>query len=358
PQPLDAPQDVFLRAGAETLDVAQPLLATGGFQLIKVSDAQLLVEPLCQLRADARHAGQFPEAGRQLPPELLVIGHDAGGQPLVDFLLKRLADAFDATQFAPAPDGLDVFRKKLDGAGRAPVGPHLEGVFPLQLKEISDLGQYPRELQILHKASTSATHSYSTGASRSNQPASSESMRTGACTDPPHCTQATRPTHATSVASPRPRAAPATRSQRLPPAKLRAAAHRPRTWPSTAGGSTSAAKTTGRPKLSGTPPASLKLPAMGPARRSASQRPSPAPPSSRAALKNPRRYRRTIHKVAPAARTASSQFTPSPGLLEQGQELLVFGPEPLKFIRQVQGGQDRHPMSRHMPIDRLQLAEF
>src|SRR5690606_27839387 len=199
---------------------------------------------------------------------------------------------------------------------------------------------------------------YSTGASRSNQPASSESMRTGACTDPPHCTQATRPTHATSVASPRPRAAPATRSQRLPPAKLRAAAHRPRTWPSTAGGSTSAAKTTGRPKLSGTPPASLKLPAMGPACRSASQRPSPAPPSSRAALKKPRRYRRTIHKVAPAARTASSQFTPSPGLLEQGQELLVFGPEPLKFIRQVQGGQDRHPMSRHMPIDRLQLAEF
>src|SRR5690606_9048611 len=235
--------------------------------------------------------------------------------------------------------------------------PHFEGIFSLQLQQIGNFIQDPRELQVFHTGSTSANHWYRAGASRKSHPARKESTRAGAYSDPPHWTQATMAIPAMATASPRPSNAPATRFQR-PPSLARAAAACPAQWPRTAGGSASTTNMAGRPNPVGTPPTASSHAAHAPAQPRAIPSPKAAPPSSRAALTTPRRQRRSIHHTGPAPRTASSQFTRLFGLLQQGQELPVLGPQPLQLVGQVKGGQDRDAMPGHVPVRGLQLTEL
>src|SRR5690606_4287132 len=170
--------------------------------------------------------------------------------------------------------------------------------------------------------------------------------------------QATRPTKATSATSATPSSAPARRSQPAQPAPRAAAVQRPAQWPATAGGSTRATKLAGRPSHVGTPPTASNPAASADPYRTANPNPRATPPSSRPARQKPCRWRTSARRPAAASKTASSQFTPLLGLLQQGQKLPVLGPQPLHFVGQVNSRQNRDPVAGHVAIGRLQLAKL
>ena len=129
-------QDLLLALRAEPRQRAQPLLLGRFLQLGERGDAELLPDPPCRLRPEARQAHELDDLLRH---ELLALGqrlHLAELDDLDDLVLDRLADSREAL-------GLPVERELRDRPAGLPdprrrpaVGEHPEGVLSLELAQV------------------------------------------------------------------------------------------------------------------------------------------------------------------------------------------------------------------------------
>src|SRR5439155_23853746 len=101
---LDALEDLFLRLGAEALELGDFSPLTRRFQLVEVVDAKLVIKGLYFLRTESGHAQHREQPGRGLLLEIFVPGQFARGDESGDLLLERVADAAQLAEFAGRDD--------------------------------------------------------------------------------------------------------------------------------------------------------------------------------------------------------------------------------------------------------------
>ena len=105
------------------------------FELLDGFDAQLVVQGLDLLRAQAGDFEHRDQPGRGRSLQLLVILQLAGGDEFGDLLLERLADAFDFAQALFGDELVQRLAQRLERARGILIGAGLERVLALQLQQ-------------------------------------------------------------------------------------------------------------------------------------------------------------------------------------------------------------------------------
>ena len=121
-------------------------------QVLQRRDAQALVDDAHGLGPDARDPQQVDEARRDLGPQPLVDGHVPGRRELDDLVADRLAHARDRPAVARGVRRRDVERGPGDGVGGPVVGDGLEHDLALDLEDVADLVEDPREVAVGRRA--------------------------------------------------------------------------------------------------------------------------------------------------------------------------------------------------------------
>ena len=117
-------------------------------QVVDRLDAELRVDLPDGLGSEPGDAQQLDQARRDLRAEAVVVGHVAGRRQLLDLVADRLADARDLGRL-PGPVGRhEVDRAASDGVGRAVIGDRLEDELALELEDVADLVEDPREVAV------------------------------------------------------------------------------------------------------------------------------------------------------------------------------------------------------------------
>ena len=142
PPPLDPFQDVRLRLLPEPRQTRHLARFAGALEVLERVDLQLLVERLDLLGPEAGHLEHRHQSRRRGRLEFLVISQPAGRHQFADLLLERLADPLD---FPQPPLGHQLVQRLVQRLHRprpVQVGPHLEGVLPVQLQQRGDADQH------------------------------------------------------------------------------------------------------------------------------------------------------------------------------------------------------------------------
>ena len=136
----------------DALEAAQAPRLGGLPQVLERRDPEPLVDDAHGLRPDARDPQQVDEAGRDLGAQPLVVRHVAGRGELDDLVADRLADARDRPPVARRVRGRDVERRPGDRVRGPVVGDGLELDLALDLEDVADLVEDPREVAVGRRA--------------------------------------------------------------------------------------------------------------------------------------------------------------------------------------------------------------
>ena len=117
-----------------------PLLADP-LQILHRGDPQLVMERLDLFGSQALQFKQFENPLGEGALQLLVIVQFSGGHQFRDLLGDRLADPLDLAETPLVDQGLDRLTQGLQRPGGVRVSPDLEGVLPLQLKQLGNMLQ-------------------------------------------------------------------------------------------------------------------------------------------------------------------------------------------------------------------------
>ncbi len=179
-------------------------------------DAKALVQQLDGLGPDSGDLEQVDERRREFGPEALVVDEATGRRQLGELVADGLADARDRRRMALPIGPRYLVRALGDGLSCAVIGDRLEDELALDLEDVADLVEHPRQLVVGEEWDLGLTGGDVRGLgwhghnrSRARVPQSSRAGRRGGPGDP---------------------ADPATQARRPPPDRAR------RAWPDTAPG--------------------------------------------------------------------------------------------------------------------------
>ena len=146
---LERLENLAFLPGAHALELTKAPVACRGFELLERADPQVVIEQGHRLRADALQMQQIEDRRRELLEELLVIGDAAGIDQLADLRGEVLADPRKLEPF-PGRERRDTIGMMRDGLRGVAICPDLERVLVLDLEKIADLGEDPRDGEIVH----------------------------------------------------------------------------------------------------------------------------------------------------------------------------------------------------------------
>ena len=131
---LDGGEDFFDRFGAEARELGDFRTTAGILEGGDGIDAELVVESFDFFGAEALDLKKFEEGGRKLGAKVFEIFQSAGGGEFVEFLLKRVANPFDALEVIGGGEGHNVPIEVLNDLGTVAVGAGLEGILALEFE--------------------------------------------------------------------------------------------------------------------------------------------------------------------------------------------------------------------------------
>ena len=145
---LDPLEDALLGARRDALEGPQALFLRRLLEARQVRDPERLPHDPHGLGPDAGDPQQVDERAGDLCPQLLVVRHVAGRGELEDLVGDRLADAGDRASLAGRVRRPDVERRPGDRVRGPVVGDGLEHELALDLEDVADLVEDPRELAV------------------------------------------------------------------------------------------------------------------------------------------------------------------------------------------------------------------
>ena len=150
PLERDGLDNLGLRLFAEPLQGGDLMSLTCCLELLHRIDAQLLVQPLHLLGAQALDLQQGRQARGKRRLQFVVVGQGAGGHQAGDFFLERLPETLEFPQAILSHDFLQWLRQPLQNAGSILVGSGFERVFALQFQQRPDLQKHRGHLILVH----------------------------------------------------------------------------------------------------------------------------------------------------------------------------------------------------------------
>src|SRR5260221_10936282 len=147
---IDAFEDFGLGLLAEPVEFGHLAGFAGGFEFGNGLDAELVVERLDFLGADAGNLEQLEKSGGNGGLEFIVIGQFPGGGEFGDFFLERLADALDFAEAFLRDDFFQRFAQGFEGAGGVGISAGLERVLALEFQQNTDLRKDFSDLFLIH----------------------------------------------------------------------------------------------------------------------------------------------------------------------------------------------------------------
>ena len=129
---------------------AQPPRPGCVLEFLERRNAQRLVEEGGRLRPHALEVQQVEQRGGELGQQLLVVLHPARLDQLADLGRDLLADAGQLPQ-GGGVEPLDPVGRVRDGIGRVAVRADLERVLGLDLEQVGNLAEHPRDRQVIQR---------------------------------------------------------------------------------------------------------------------------------------------------------------------------------------------------------------
>ncbi len=147
---LDSLQDIELGFFAEPRQRAQPAVARRAVELLRRLHIEILVQPLHPLRPQTGNVQQIGDAGGQLAVEFFEQRASPGGGDLPDLGVEVRTDAGQLGQLAACGEARnEVKLQRLDDACRIAVGAYPERVGLLDLEQVGDFAEDPRDVGVV-----------------------------------------------------------------------------------------------------------------------------------------------------------------------------------------------------------------
>ncbi len=146
---LERLQDLAFLFRAHALELAQTPVARRGFELVERANPEVVIEQCHRLRSDALQMQQVEDGRRELLKQFLVIRNGAGIDKFADLGGEILADPRQREPFGRgrARRSIGMMRDVLRGVA---IRANLERVLVLDFEEIANLGEDPRDGEIVH----------------------------------------------------------------------------------------------------------------------------------------------------------------------------------------------------------------
>ena len=144
-------EDRLLLLRAEARQLAQLARLAGGLERVRRVDAQLGVQTLGGLRADAGHAHHLDQAVRVLLAQLLERLQRAGLAVLIDLGRDRRADTRQVNETPFLRHALDRLGRGPELVGRAAIRDHLVDDRAVELRQARQEVEEVGDLAVLHR---------------------------------------------------------------------------------------------------------------------------------------------------------------------------------------------------------------